>query len=389
MKAISFSCQGESHISAGKVCQDYSYSHVYENGNVIAIVCDGHGGKRYFRSDVGAKIAAKVAEIKVNGFIDQIGESLIKGTPFTQRGTISEQIAKGDFSKSNKIDSAFRWLFGSIISEWNSLVTAHAECNPITEIEKTSLEERWITDFEGKVNLEKVYGCTLMVYVYTLDYWFAFQIGDGKCFACDDKGNWTEPIPWDDDCFLNKTTSICDSGAIDEFRYCYEGEGVYPVAVILGSDGIDDSFGLPENQANFYVQILKSIVTSGEEATIKEIESDLPQLSKIGSQDDMSLAMVYDEEGLRKMYPKLIEWQIAFVKQMIEVEDARISKAQQIQKSLGDVVQLTRQNQIDLQYASADEKRAIEAKERLAGRLEVLMTELPVSQSIDLTERIL
>ncbi|MDE6551884.1 MAG: protein phosphatase 2C domain-containing protein [Muribaculaceae bacterium] len=376
MRAISFSCQGESHIASGKVCQDYSYSHVYENGNAIAIVCDGHGGKRYFRSDVGAKIAAKVAEVKVNGFIDQIGESLIKGTPFTQRGTISEQIAKGDFSKSNKIDSAFRWLFGSIISEWNSLVTAHAECNPITETEKTSLEERWVTDFEGKVNFEKVYGCTLMVYVYTPEYWFAFQIGDGKCFACNDKGNWTEPIPWDDNCFLNKTTSISDSGAIDEFRYCYEGDGVHPIAVILGSDGIDDSFGLPENQANFYVQILKSIVTSGEEATIKEIESDLPQLSKIGSQDDMSLSMIYDEEKLKEIYLKLIEWQISNVKRDIANEYCKIGKANKIQQSLESIERPTRQNLIDLQYANADEKKAIEIGGKLMVRLEVLMKEL-------------
>ena len=386
MRSINFSCQGESHIAAGKVCQDYSYSHVYENGNAIAIVCDGHGGKRYFRSDVGAKIAAKVAEIKINGFINQVGETLLKGTSFIQRGTISEQIAKGDFAKSNKIDSAFRWLFGSIISEWNTLVTAHAECNPITDSEKTSLKEGWITDFEGKVNLEKVYGCTLMVYVYTPDYWFAFQIGDGKCFACDYRGNWTEPIPWDDNCFLNKTTSICDSGAIDEFRYCYEGDGIHPIAVILGSDGIDDSFGLPENQANFYVQILKSIVTSGEEETIKEIESDLPQLSKIGSQDDMSLAMVYDEDKLKEIYPKLIEWQISNVKRMIEAEDAKISKTHQIQKSLVDVAQPTRQNQIDLQYANSDEKRALEAKERLDGRLEGLIMELRAIVSIEMPD---
>lgn len=386
MRNINFSCQGESHIASGKVCQDYSYSHVYENGNAIAIVCDGHGGKRYFRSDVGAKIAAKVAEIKVNGFINQIGDSLLKGIPFTQRGTISEQIAKGDFAKSNKIDSAFRWLFGSIISEWNAIVEAHVDSNPLTEPEKSSLEERWIMDFEGKVNLEKVYGCTLMVYVYTPYYWFAFQIGDGKCFACDDRGNWTEPIPWDDNCFLNKTTSICDIGAIDEFRYCYEGDGKFPISMVLASDGIDDSFGLQENQANFYVQILKSIVTTGEESTITEIESDLPQLSKIGSQDDMSLAMVYDNVGLREVYPKLIEWQISNIKRMIEVEHAKISKAHQIQKLLVDVAQPTRQNQIDLQYANADEKRALENEEQLERRLEGLMRELRAMVSIEVPE---
>ena len=175
---------------------------------------------------------------------------------------------------------------------------------------KGSLEERWIKEFDSKDNLEKVYGCTLLVCAYTPWFWFAFQIGDGKCFACDENGIWSEPIPWDERCFLNKTTSICDSSAIDEFRYCYDGTGNFPIAVILGSDGIDDSFGAEENQANFYVQILKSIAKSGIEATLSEIESTLPQLSKIGSQDDMSIAMVFDAEKVSMAVPKLIEWQI-------------------------------------------------------------------------------
>ncbi len=72
MRSFNFSCQGESHVACGKVCQDYSYSHVYENGNAISIVCDGHGGKRYVRSDVGAKIVNRVGVVKVNGFIDQV-----------------------------------------------------------------------------------------------------------------------------------------------------------------------------------------------------------------------------------------------------------------------------------------------------------------------------
>ena len=306
MDSLNFSCQGESHIATGKVCQDYSYSNVYENGNAIAIVCDGHGGKRYFRSDIGAKIAAEVTEHKVKTFIEEVGLSLLKSEPFTQHGTISEQITNQDFDKTSNIERAFRQLFGSIIYEWNSEVLAHAKLNPISELEKEGLEERWITEFEKNENLEKVYGCTLIVYAYTPDFWLAFQIGDGKCFACNTAGNWSEPIPWDERCFLNKTTSICDSGAIDEFRYCYEGDGHCPIAVILGSDGIDDSFGSEENQANFYVQILKSIAKTGLDATLSEIQTTLPQLSKIGSQDDMSIAMIFDSDKVCSAIPEMI-----------------------------------------------------------------------------------
>jgi len=388
MDSINFSCQGESHIAIGKVCQDYSLSRVYENGNAIAIVCDGHGGKRYFRSDIGAKIAAEVTQRNVEIFIREVGCKLLCGTPFTSKVTISEQIINQDFDKQNEVERAFRQLFSSIIYEWNAEVASHAATHPIQESEKSDLEPRWVEDFEKGVSLEKVYGCTLIVFAYTSDYWFAFQIGDGKCFVVDESGNWMQPIPWDERCFLNKTTSICDSSAIDEFRYCYEGDGTFPIAIILGSDGIDDSFGAEENQANFYVQILKALAKDGIDATIAEIESTLPQLSKIGSQDDMSIAMVFNYAKVSETYPKFVEWQISNVRRLIAEENAKIAKANQIQQSLENVTNPTRQNQIDLRYAQADEKRAIESKTKLLGRLSTLMQELGVEQEFETTEEV-
>lgn len=61
--------------------------------------------------------------------------------------------------------------------------------------------------------LEKIYGCTLMAYVRTNKYWFAFHLGDGKMISFDEEAQWKEPVLWDDRCFLNKTTSICDADA--------------------------------------------------------------------------------------------------------------------------------------------------------------------------------
>lgn len=386
MDALNFSCQGESHIATGKVCQDYSYSHVYENGNTIAIVCDGHGGKRYFRSDIGAKIAAEVTERNVQIFLDEVGPALIKGKPFTQEETISGQIDKQDFDKQSPIEAAFRQLFASIISGWNSKVLEHASLNPIKEDEKNDLEPKWIEDFNNGVSLEKVYGCTLIVYASTPGYWLAIQIGDGKCFAFDSKGLWSEPIPWDERCFLNKTTSICDSSAIDEFRFCYEGDGTFPIAVILGSDGIDDSFGAEENQANFYVQILKSLAKVGIEDTLHEIETTLPQLSKIGSQDDMSISMVFNLIEVKKAFPYLVQWQIDNVRKLLAIEDETIANSHKVQSSMENIEHPTRQNMIDLQYANADEKRALASKEKLESRIASLQTELSNNSTDESTD---
>lgn len=381
MNTLSFSCQGESHIAAGKACQDYSLCAISEDNDGIAIVCDGHGGRRYFRSDVGAKIAAEVARRNVGTFMREAGSLLLARKPFTQQSTISAQIDNQDFNKIGAVGHAFRQLLGSIIFEWNIEVQHHAKENPVTEAEMKELDPQWIADFNNNRSLEKVYGCTMIVYAQSEQYWLAFQIGDGKCFTFDETGQWSEPIPWDEKCFLNKTTSICDSSAIDEFRYCFEGDGKFPIAAILGSDGIDDSFGTAENQANFYVQILKSLARNGIDDTLSEIRSTLPQLSKIGSQDDMSLAMVFDLGKVQKAYENLVKWQISNVMQMILAEEEKILKANKVQESLSDISNPTRQNIIDLQYADADEKRALEAKEKLSDRLASLERELSLSST--------
>lgn len=137
----------------------------------------------------------------------------------------------------------------------------------------------------------------------------AFQIGDGKCVALRKDGTPWEPIPWDDRCFLNKTTSICDTDALSRFRCCYGGIDTAPVAIFLGSDGIDDSFGEEENLYNFYIQLAKGFSQDGHEATVRDLKQSLPVLSKRGSQDDMSAAGIYDSRIL-SLLPDLVHWKV-------------------------------------------------------------------------------
>jgi hypothetical protein len=376
MEDIHFSCQGESHKAINKVCQDYSYSNVYENGVAIAVVCDGHGGQRYFRSDVGAKFACETTVKNVGIFIENIDSSLFIGRPYTTAAAIATQVDNSEFNKESKEDKAFRQLFSSIIYDWTVQVREHAENNPITDAEKEGLQEKWVSEFNEGQSLEKVYGCTLMAYVQTQDYWFAFHIGDGKCISFDEKVRWKEPIPWDDRCFLNRTTSLCDAQAIDEFRYCYQGNGEYPMAIFLASDGIDDSFGEEKNQVNFYIQILKKLKDSTKEEVYEEIASTLPQLSKIGSQDDMSISMIYDEEKVRAAYPLMLEWQIDTTKSAIEALNAKIDASSKKMKQLENVGELTRNIKIEYDYAQSDMEKALTEKSKLIKRYNTLSKEL-------------
>lgn len=319
MKHFSFSCQGESHKLINKPCQDNSISYS-EKGLSIAVICDGHGGDRYFRSDIGSRLCVNITIELIKEFVCKIDKSLFVNKPFTQKKTIGESEV---LEKLNDADQALRHLFSSIIFKWNSEIELHADANPPTESEINKVNPNYIGTLINKISLEKIYGCTLMAYVLTPDYWFAFHLGDGKCisFHEDESQIWKEPIPWDEKCFLNKTTSMCDSAALDEFRYCYQGNGDFPIAVFLGSDGMDDSFGTIENLVDFYMQIAKLLSQGNDDNAQKDIEETLPILSKKGSQDDMSLACIYDIDRLKKFNYKILSYQIDCIeKQLMNVQ---------------------------------------------------------------------
>ena len=367
MKDLHHSCQGESHILINKVCQDSSYSSTSDSMS-IAIVCDGHGGARYFRSDVGSRLAVEATIGCVQAFVSEVDVELFKGKAFTQKKALSSEASSSIYTKDTNVDKALRQLFSSIIYKWRGKITSHSQNAPISEEERTSIKPNYLAEFEQGIGVEKTYGCTLMCYVYTETFWFAFHIGDGKCIAFDDNGSWLEPIPWDEKCFLNKTTSLCDSSAIEEFRYCYCGDGTKPLAVFLGSDGIDDSFGATENMVNFYVQVLKLINKEGHDKASVNIQETLPQLSKIGSKDDMSIACVYDEKSLSKKVKFLVGWQRRNIENQLFDVNNRILKYKEEIIRLGNCDLRNQKLMIDFQYAKKDLSKAFEQKHSLANK---------------------
>ena len=66
--AFHYSCEGESHKAINKVGQDYSFSSIVDD-LAVAIVCDGHGGDRYFRSDIGSRCAVEATLEAVTFFV--------------------------------------------------------------------------------------------------------------------------------------------------------------------------------------------------------------------------------------------------------------------------------------------------------------------------------
>lgn len=269
MQSFHLSTRGASHIKKNKECQDASESYNDENC-AIAIVCDGHGGDDYVRSAVGSAFAASITKNNILSFISDVNKDELK----------------------RHHPQLIKTLQASIISAWSSAIHGHYEANPFTEAEISVLSERARRRYLQEQRIESAYGTTLIAVASTKDYWFGIHIGDGKCVAVNPEGKFVQPIPWDEKCFLNATTSICDSDALNSFRYFYSEK--LPVAVFVGSDGVDDCFSSEQQLNNLYKTVLYSFATSDFSEAVDDLSDYLPRLSAKGSGDDVSVAAILD-----------------------------------------------------------------------------------------------
>lgn len=217
----------------------------------MAVVSDGHGSCP--KSDLGAWLACEVAVCCMRSFARHTPHALAP----------EEQ------------ESHLRQLFASIVVEWQRGI-AYDLGLTTAEVTPEQLHD---------------YGCTLIGYLQTPEYWLGFQIGDGKLLGRHSSADWQQPVPWDDECISNVTTSMCSSHTVDRFRYHYSTEAA-PLAIFLGSDGLDDTFGDGEGLERFYDHVLDSVITDGLTAVSRQMPRVLRHYSEVGSHDDMTVAMI-------------------------------------------------------------------------------------------------
>lgn len=308
---------GEKHKLMNIPCQDAADSFEdTERGVFIGAISDGHGGKDYFRSDIGSKLLVEISIESLKQFITTYDKSLFN-VDFRQRQTRITEIKECPYAKVRAEDDALHHLFSYIIIQWNDAIKDDwfKKTPTIDEMDKLGVSQDSSQAYLQGINIEKVYGCTLISFLRTNKFWAAFQLGDGKCIAFDNDVNPWEPVLWDEQCTGNITTSICEGNAIDNFRYSYGNER-FPIALFIGSDGMDGAYGdLDEFSipllTKLYFQIIKRFSQKGYTETITEIHDLLPRLSAHGvAHDDMSLAGWIDMEKTRKLLPFILKKEI-------------------------------------------------------------------------------
>ncbi len=272
--SLSCTTQGANHKKNGTECEDAS-DHFSGDSISVCVVADGHGSKEYPRTALGSKYAVETFMSLVSEFADKVPLETMSADEQNDMMLLFEK---------------------SILNEWHRKVKTDIEEHPFSAEELSVLSEKSKQRYESEeaADKHKAYGTTLIAFVVTDKYAFGVQIGDGSGVVFDQELSASIPIPEDENCQLNITTSLCDDNAIDEFRHIVFTDNI-PVAFFCGTDGIEDSFTSTDELFSFYKGILSVFDKYGYDKTKLELEEYLPILTQKGSGDDVSIGAIINK----------------------------------------------------------------------------------------------
>jgi len=260
---------GASHTAKGTICQDWS---AYQStaDYAVAVVADGHGSKKHFRSDIGSKLAVAVTLGAVKDYYADVA--------------LFEECLETNHKR------LIRKLEKTIISRWNTAVKEHFDAHPVTAEEKLP----FTAEEFASLRRESIYGTTLIACVIGKSYTFGIQIGDGSLVVIDEDSEADMPITEDDSTPANLTASMCNSGAIDLFNDFFMPDK--PLAVFVSTDGLYTSFRSTEDFLDYHTIIASHLDKWQAFDTV--VKRNLAKRTHFGTQDDISLALAFDQEML-------------------------------------------------------------------------------------------
>ena len=263
---------GYSHKLNGKECQDASYS--WESNKCCGIiVCDGHGGEKYIRSAAGSEFAVQIGR-------DVLSEFMANALKLTSKHSTEANLDR---------------LQRTITMRWRDMVQADLREHPLAD------DDRYISLSEGsKASLTaeneiKAYGTTFIAGIFSQEFLFIVKLGDGNACIVLDDGSVIIPAELaDPQLQFNSTTSLCNSDAALRFRSYFAriNEDFSPAALILSTDGVINCYHTEDAFERLIQNISNAYAEEEKEAAHAELEAVLNTLSKKGSGDDLSIAIV-------------------------------------------------------------------------------------------------
>lgn len=366
--------RGYSHKKRNISCEDASACYAGEAGRgkyYIAAVADGHGDRTCVRSAKGAGLAVKAAVCCLESF----AESALSGQ--TEEG---ESEVKPMYPADGSED--LRRLTDGLVAQWNDEVQRHIKEHPFLE-EELAVAGSAADIYRAGKKLVHAYGTTLIAALMLPGVLLLLQQGDGRCEVFYEDGTVEQPIPWDDRCYQNVTTSMCDPDAADGIRVC-----VIPLnqkkvtACYLGTDGVEDSYRTMEGTHMFYRKLSCELVQNrpdgsrcNEDVFQKRLYRILKNLSRHGSGDDVSAAGIVDAGSLIpcvSLFEKQIE-RYGLEEEQIYYENRRISMSRKhgiLRARMEEAAENQRGKERELETARQKYKAAKKEFEKYDGRFQ-------------------
>ncbi|MBN8564823.1 MAG: protein phosphatase 2C domain-containing protein [Leptolyngbya sp. UWPOB_LEPTO1] len=277
------SIQGAAHQRTGLVNQDAIHCETIEfeqQRMLLTAISDGHGGQSYFRSHVGADYAVRVSTSLLKQTISAWGHDPIK---LCQRVQDLPQ---------------------QIVGQWRRSVIEHSQQYPFTSAEWSKLQTQELLQQEiSRSQLEDdpsiAYGATLLLIFITEAFALYFQVGDGDILCVQPDGTTEHPLPIDARLIANRTISLCTPQAWEEgrLRVCSVQEVPLPAMILASTDGYANSYATDEDFFRIGIDYLQSVRTEGFDRVIANLPMILRETSYRGSGDDITLGMMYLENG--------------------------------------------------------------------------------------------
>ena len=268
---------GARHLLQQMTNQDSCQTAAGQDYQIFA-VADGHGATECFRSEIGSRLAVDVAIKNLELFAQ----------------TIKKYDLYSYLSRPKERDELIRSLISDIVAQWNQYVYADIKAYPIKE-EEYERSQTLSSIYQKGMYLTNIYGSTMIAGLVTPEYIVLFQQGDGTLVVLEEDGTIDDPMPEDDLCIRNLTTSLCDKDAAKRMRYIYmDRKEKDPIAMIAATDGVERSFGDNIHLSAFYAELFYELSELDEEQVGAYLANLLPQISQRGSQDDVTMAGFFD-----------------------------------------------------------------------------------------------
>lgn len=270
LQARACSVIGAAHQRQGKPCQDASLTCSLVAGRErlqLMAVADGHGGSRYWLSQVGSTLACAQARLAVAEWLEQTPLSATERWRQLLERELPAAIQRG-------------WL--------------------------EAIEADWLQRADPQPFSSLTYGCTLGLVLLTPRWWGCTGLGDWDLAAVNANGV-ARLLSQEIDPELTAgeaTASLCQP--VDQQRWLARAQ-LQPLptgdplrALVLSTDGVRKSCATDTD----YLELCAGVVDIDNSA---ELEQGLARITADGSGDDVSLAIaVRQEQGPRNQHRRRI-----------------------------------------------------------------------------------